>query len=217
MMAGPVVAKRKRNLWVAVTVALVASAGVAVWQLWPAGAPAVSVPDRVCAKKLPGKIAADLLPEEGEPYWENSEDGFGGLHEAPTPDCTIGADDREVDVSYFRYSDTDMHKFRHKAEEEVDRVARTPGSTPLRLGEARGYASKHAAVLILNCPMQRYPGTLTASVHGVRGFPSADSDPKAFAELTAETLRLAARDVYKCRSSSALPTGSPVLGRPTSE
>ncbi|MFD9881338.1 hypothetical protein ACFWZT_07720 [Streptomyces alboflavus] len=209
--------RRKRNLWTAVTMALLTSIGVAVWQLWPASAPAVSVPDRVCDKRLSGKIAADLLPEEGEPYWENTGDGFGVPHDGPTPDCTIAADDREVSVEYFRYLDTDMHKYRHKAREEAELVASIPGSVPLRLGEARGHASKRAAILLLNCPMRGYPGTVTASVYGMSGFPPDSSDVKAFAELTAETLRLAARDVYKCGSSPSLPTGSPTLGRPRAE
>lgn len=47
--------------------------------------------------------------------------------------------------------------------------------------------------------------------------PSDNSDPKAFADLTAETLRLAARDVYKCAASSSLPTGPPTLGHPRAD
>ncbi|MER5305431.1 hypothetical protein ABT039_39030 [Streptomyces lasiicapitis] len=216
-MPGTEAPKRKRNLWTAVAVALVTAAGVAVWQLWPASAPAVAVPDRVCERTLPGNLAADFLPETGDKYWENVGDEFGAPYTGPTPDCILSAGGRRVMVEYNKFLDTDRYKTRHDAEEKVERVASNPGSAPLRLGEARGYASKHVAILLLNCSMQGYPGTITASVFGMSGFPSDSSNAKAFAELTAETLRLAARDVYKCPSGPALPTGSPSLGQPRAE
>ncbi|MEL3948044.1 hypothetical protein [Streptomyces sp. LNU-CPARS28] len=216
-MLGTVASKRKRNLWTAVVVALVAAAGVSVWQLWPVGASAVSVPDRVCGNALPGDPAADFLPETGEQYGENVGDEFGVSYTGPTPECIISAGGRRVMVEYAKFLDTDTYKTRHDAEEQAERIASNPESSPLRLGEARGYASKHAAILLLNCPMQGYPGTVTASVFGLSGFPSDSSDPKAFADLTAATLRLAARDVYKCAASSSLPTGPPALGRPRAD
>ncbi|GGR69744.1 hypothetical protein GCM10010252_04770 [Streptomyces aureoverticillatus] len=218
-MTGAVAPRRKRNLWMVVAVAVVTSSGVAAWLLWPASKPAVSVPERVCAKKLSGKPAANLLPKRGERYQEygNHLEEFGSPYAGPPPICTFVAGDRRVTVDYGKFLDTDRYKTRHEAEEQVERVASNPGSAPLRLGEARGYTSKRAAILLLNCPMQGYPGTITARVYDKDDFPSDSSDPKAFAELTAETLRLAARDVYKCRGSSALPTGSPTLGQPRAE
>ncbi|WP_405660587.1 hypothetical protein [Streptomyces sp. RK9] len=213
-MPGTVAPKRKRNLWTAVAVALVTAAGVAVWQLWPASDPAIAVPDRVCGRTLPGHLVADFLPEAGEQYWENVGDEFGVPYTGPTPECILSAGGRRVMVEYNKFLDTGRYKARHDAEDKVERIANNPGSVPLRLGEARGYVSKHVAILRLNCPMQGAPGTITASVFGISGFPPGRSDEKAFAELTAETLRVAARDVYKCASSSALPTGSPSLGQP---
>ncbi|WP_157855995.1 hypothetical protein [Streptomyces aureocirculatus] len=216
-MTGTVAPKRKRNLWVAVSVTLVSSVGVVVWQLWPASAPAVSVPDQVCGNTLPGNLAADLLPKSGSKYWEDIGEEFGVPYTGPTPDCTIAAGDRELSVTYFQYLDLKRVKTIDKAVERVEREAEEPGSAPLRLGEARGYASKRAAVLLLNCPTKGNPRIIEASVHDVDRSASAGSNTKAFAELTAETLRLAARDVYKCGGSPALPSGSPSLGRPRAE
>ncbi|MFH8794344.1 hypothetical protein [Streptomyces sp. NPDC017941] len=218
-MPGTVAPKRRRNLWTAVAVALVTSAGVAVWQLWPTDASTIAIPDQVCGRTLPGKLAADLLPDTGDQYQERVGNGFGAPENGPTPECILSAGGRRVMVEYNKFLDTDLHKTRRQAEEKVERVAKNPGSVPLRLGDARGYGAKYVAILSLNCPMQGYQGTVTASAFGMSGFPSDSSKAQAFAELTAETLRLAARNVYKCTGSgtSALPGGPPSLGRPRAE
>ncbi|MGA4839900.1 hypothetical protein [Streptomyces sp. G45] len=218
-MTGTVVRKRKGSFWIAVAAALLASAGVAIWKLWPTDAPAVAVPDRVCANTLPGKLAADLLPKRGDQYWENVGPGdrFDVPYTGPTPDCTFASGDREVSVMYFQYVDVDRVKSIDEAKEKVEREAEGPGSAPLRLGEARGYASKRAAVLLLNCPMRENPRIIEARVYHRGSLPSDGLGAKKLAALASEVMRLAAKDVYKCDSDSALPAGEPTLGQPRGE
>lgn len=218
-MNGTVESKRKFTLWVAVALVAVTSAGVAAWMFRPASKPLVSIPERVCAKSLPGKAVTELLPKRGKEYRDyiSGADKFDVPHTGPAPDCDLSGGGRWIRVKYNQHLNSDTIKNADKAKEQVAREGAEPGSVPLRLGDARGYAWKHAAVLHLDCPEGKFPGIVEVSVDDRREFQADSSDAEAFAALAADTLRLAGRKVYRCEGAASLPEGPPQLGTPRRE
>ncbi|MVO83429.1 hypothetical protein GPA10_01325 [Streptomyces sp. p1417] len=120
-------------------------------------------------------------------------------------------------MEYSQHLNSTTIKNADKAKDQVAREAAEPGSIPLRLGNAHGYAWKHAAVLLLDCPKGKYPGIVEVSVDDRRDVEAGSADAEAFAALAADTLRLAGQKVYHCEGSAALPPGAPRLGKPRGE
>ncbi|GHC49081.1 hypothetical protein GCM10010349_13160 [Streptomyces flavofungini] len=211
---------RKPKLWGAVSAVVAISAGVAVWQLWPSDAPAVSVPARVCTKSLPADSVSQLLPKNGKRYYEyiNGDAGFGAPHrpEEPSPSCNFSGGGRWVSVEYNRVFNAKSLGVwsADEARRKVEKGSSIQGSVPVSLGQSYGYAREHDAVLLLNCRDRDMAGVIEVTVRDEGDFASNESDAKAFAELAADVMRLARKKVYQCDEGATLPSGPPTLGAP---
>lgn len=194
-------------------VVVLALAALAAWWLWPADTePVVAVPERVCGGKLPGPLAAEVLPGRGAAFEEETENGF----EPPRPggpECRLSAGGRGVTVHYMRLVDVD-DELVDEWTNKYDRQAGQSGFAPLTLGGVNGYSGSHSAGITFGCPSADDKGVLVISVEGP-GFPeNGDAGTReGFAALAGETLRVAAQDVVKCEGAGQLPGGPPVIGQ----
>ncbi|MFD0417150.1 hypothetical protein [Streptomyces sp. NPDC127108] len=209
----------RRTLWGAVSAAVAASVGVAVWQLSPSDETAVSVPARVCDESLPAKAVAQILPKSGKEYFEYiNGNAFGTTFrpgESP-PICTVTGGGQRIRVEYNRHFNAPSLEIMaaDDARKQAKKESKAPGNASLSAGESYGYASEHGAALLLDCRDDGETGIVEVSVDAGKDFSADSSDIKAFAELAAETLRMATRQVYHCDDSKPLPAGPPALGAP---
>ncbi len=209
----------RKSFWSASSAAVAVLVGVAVWQLWPSDETVVSVPARVCDKSLPAKAAAQILPKSGKKYFEYiNGTGFGAEFrpgESP-PTCTLTGGGQRIRVEYNRHFNAPSLEIMaaDDARAKVREESRTPGNASLSIGESYGYTSKHGAALLIDCRDDGETGIIEVSVDARKDSSANSSDTEAFAELAAETLRMATRQVYRCDNSTALPAGLPTLGTP---
>ncbi|WP_143658893.1 hypothetical protein [Streptomyces sp. SA15] len=190
---------------------VLALAALAAWRLWPADTePAVAVPERVCGGKLPGTLAAEVLPSRGAAFEEETENGF----EPPQPggpECRFSAGGRGVTVWYMRLVDAGSGLVGQWTRKFELRAGQS-GFDPLTLGGASGYSGSHSAGITFSCPSADDKGVLVISVEG-RGFPEKEDAGirEGFAALAGETLRVAAQDIVKCEAAGQLPGDPPVI------
>ncbi|WJV46490.1 hypothetical protein [Streptomyces flavofungini] len=209
----------RKSWWGAGSAAVAVFVGVAAWQLWPSDETAVSVPARVCDGSLPAKAAAQILPKSGKRYFEYiNGTGFGTAFrsgEAP-PTCTFTGGGQRIRVEYNRHFNEPSLEIMaaDDARKRVRKESKSPGKVSLSIGESYGYASSHGAALLLDCRDDGDTGIIEVSVDARTDSSADSSDTKAFAELAAETLRMATRHVYRCDNSTALPAGPPTLDAP---
>lgn len=210
--------KRKSKLWVAFSAVVAVSAGVAVWRLWPSHEPAVSVPARVCTKTLPAEAVTQLLPKSGKKYHEyiSGSIGFGAPDrpEEPPPSCKFSGGGRRVSIEHNHVFNSDSLGVwsADEARRKVEKESKLQGSVPVSLGRSYGYTRERGAVLLLDCRDRDMEGVIEVSVRDQDDSVSAESDAAAFAELAADTMRLARHKVYQCDGGATLPSGPPTLG-----
>lgn len=207
--------RHRRKVWLFTSVvAVLAVVGVTTWKVWPSEDPSISIPDRVCQGSLSSETVKSLFPEHGEPFQEERSYNFFTVRpessEKPSlGQCEMSGGGRSVEINYSRLQSAGGY-----TSEDVERRAAESGSTPLTLGEARGFHKFAATELFVSCPMGKDRGALLEIAIGASGFPDEvdRATIKQLAALAADAARFVAQDVVGCEGAQSLPDGPPQLG-----
>jgi hypothetical protein len=186
---------------------------LALWKFWPSAEPSVAIPERVCKGKLPGPLIAGLLPKKGAAFKESAGADFETPERGTIPECRLYAGGQGVSIRYNHLGDSGLGIAKEwKAKNE--QTANQSGFSPIRLGEASGYAGPQGAGLIIDCPGPTDKAAiLLVDVEYLRSPNGGNADSRAkFATLAAEVSRVTAQDIMKCAGAEALPDGPPRVG-----
>ncbi|MFI6929938.1 hypothetical protein [Streptomyces sp. NPDC050287] len=204
--------KRSRRFKASIALAVVgvlAVAGVVAWQVWPSEEPAVAVPARVCDGALSGAAVRALLPEKGKSFAEWHSGAFNprsiDVKQRPGT-CKVYGGDKSVEISHSFYLQSDYSM------KDADRGASMAGNTRITLGKALGYYKGDTVFLFADCTGQYDKEKTLVEVDVTYEKTTNRTAIQNMASLAADTLRLEARELWRCETADALPNGSPKVG-----
>ncbi|MFJ6442973.1 hypothetical protein [Streptomyces sp. NPDC091649] len=187
-------------------IALTAVVALGVWKVWPAADSVIAVPDRVCDASIDGSLVSPLLPERGEPFKEERFSYFGqGSISAPGK-CYLSAGGEQVSIAYVHILSPEDY-----SREDIERDAAKPGSTPVSLGNAKGYADARSVSLFTGCRSEAGRETLVEVKTSISDSTKDETALRRAAALTAEVSRSVTPRMKSC-TAEALPQGDPTLG-----
>ncbi|WP_158778698.1 hypothetical protein [Streptomyces cellulosae] len=204
--------KRSRRFKTLIALAVVgalAVAGVVAWQVWPSEEPAVAVPARVCDGALSGAAVRELLPEKGKPFAEWHSGAFNprSVDSKQRPGtCKVYGGGKSVRIDHSSYLQSTYSM------KNVDRGASMAGNIRITLGKAIGYYKGDTVFLFADCTGKYDKEKALVEVDVTYEKTTNRATIQNMASLAADTLRLEAREIWRCESADALPNGSPQVG-----
>ncbi|MBB5934629.1 hypothetical protein [Streptomyces zagrosensis] len=165
---------------------------------------AVKVPNKVCLGRVSGAVVADLLPQKGESFKEETE-SFEVIHKRGYCELTAGGEDVNLSYLYipgYIYPRDVMQK----------------SGVPVSLGDAYGYmSSSHAILLYVPCvkikPSDRMLIVAGSSLTRRSELSISDQDAQPtehddkLAAFVATAARELARGPLHCSGADKLPEG----------
>ena len=196
-------------MWIALAVVgALAVAGVVAWQLWPSEKSAVAVPARVCDSALPGADVKALLPEKGKPFTEWHTGTFNpeaGAAKQKPGTCKVYGGGKSVTIDHSLYFGSDYTM------KDVARDASAAGATGIVLGEAKGFHKGDSTSLFTDCSSEQDKTKALLEIDVTYEKTTDRAVIRKMASLAADTLRLEARELWKCDGADSLPNGSPEI------
>lgn len=181
--------------------------GIGAWQLWPE--PAIGVPDRVCQEAMPGRYAAEVLPERGEHFKEEFDFAFtpAGRSEMPSGHCSLSGGGKRLDINFVRQPSSEYG--RAQLAEDRERA----GNTPVTLGPAQGFAHGWRVALFTDCSSANGKALLEANVSMDESGKPGDKELRNLADLAGATMRAVAEKRTDCKEGTPeFPDGPPKIG-----